>query len=415
MTASYAWSVVSGGGTITSTGLYTAPATSAAVTVRAANGTVTRTASIQSVAAPAAHVGAATARVNEGSRFERAGTVSDADADDVLSATVDYDDGLGHRSLALTDRAFQLTHTFPDNGARNVVVRVTDPSGETHEQTIVLTVDNVAPTVAAIADVDVPWDGSGGTFAVDATFTDPGADTFTGEVDYGSGYVPVSIVNGSFALNHRYDAPGTYAVSARVTDDDGGTSEARQFNVRVLPPPAAVATMVVNDGAAQRSMVNSLTLTFDRAVNLSAGALRLERVSGSTRTASPATLSVAPLDPDVANGVSRTWLVSFSGTSVIGGSLADGPYEITVDASVSRDAFGQPMTGGNRVFMFHRYFGDYDGNRTINNADYGRFQRSFGSSVGQDAYQWSFDFDGNRTINNADYAQFQRRFGKALA
>ena len=39
--------------------------------------------------------------------------------------------------------------------------------------------------------------------------------------------------------------------------------------------PTRVASVVVNDGSAQRSMVNSLTVTFDRAVTLDPGAFEL--------------------------------------------------------------------------------------------------------------------------------------------
>ena len=41
--------------------------------------------------------------------------------------------------------------------------------------------------------------------------------------------------------------------------------------------PATIESVVVNDGSAQRSMVNSLTVTFDREVTFDPGAFELAR------------------------------------------------------------------------------------------------------------------------------------------
>src|SRR5204862_7866501 len=52
--------------------------------------------------------------------------------------------------------------------------------------------------------------------------------------------------------------------------------------------PARVASVAVNDGSAQRSMVNSITVTFDGPVTLAPGAFELLRQDGG-----PVELSVA--------------------------------------------------------------------------------------------------------------------------
>ena len=36
----------------------------------------------------------------------------------------------------------------------------------------------------------------------------------------------------------------------------------------------------------------------------------------------------------------------------------------------------------NASFTFHRFFGDYDGNKYVNNADQQRFQLAYGSNSG---------------------------------
>ena len=62
----------------------------------------------------------------------------------------------------------------------------------------------------------------------------------------------------------------------------------------------------------------------------------------------------------------------------------------------------------------HRLFGDINGSKNVNNADYGQFRNAFNSSTGQAAYVSAFDFDGNGVINNADYGQFRNRFNKTF-
>ena len=51
---------------------------------------------------------------------------------------------------------------------------------------------------------------------------------------------------------------------------------------RANAPAAQVESVVVNDGSAQRSMVNSLTVTFDRVVTLDPGAFELRRQDGTS-------------------------------------------------------------------------------------------------------------------------------------
>lgn len=83
-----------------------------------------------------------------------------------------------------------------------------------------ITVLNVPPTVAVIA---TPAD-EGAPASVRATVTDPGADTFAAEIDWGDGgpAQPVSIPQLALGVDHVYGDDGSYAVAVTVTDDDGG-------------------------------------------------------------------------------------------------------------------------------------------------------------------------------------------------
>ena len=116
-----------------------------------------------------------------------------------------------------------------------------DQHGLGNSGDLVVTVDNVAPTVLAGGDTTVL---AGSTFTRNGFFTDAGIlDTWTATVDYGdgSGVQPLDLnPTGRFHLQHRYTAPGTYTVTVAVRDDDDGVGTAR-FTVTVLPRPGREA------------------------------------------------------------------------------------------------------------------------------------------------------------------------------
>jgi uncharacterized repeat protein (TIGR01451 family) len=131
----------------------------------------------------------------------------------------DFGDG-GTASSTLTP-----FHTYADNGVYTVTLTVTDDQDGADRDTLLLTVENVTPEVAAGADQIVSEDD---VVSLDpATFIDPGlADTHTATVDWGDGTVEAAVVNQeahTVSASHVYTAPGTYTVTVSVTDDDGGT------------------------------------------------------------------------------------------------------------------------------------------------------------------------------------------------
>src|SRR5207244_40005 len=144
--------------------------------------------------------------------------------------------------------------------------------------------------------------------------------------------------------------------------------------------PALAQGLAVNDGSEQRSMVNSLTVTFDGRVTVDAGAFGLSRQDGS-----PVGLTVAA---SLVNG--RTVAVlTFAGPDVVGGSLADGRYALTVRADRVHDRWGRELdgdadgsAGGDRVDGFHRLFGDSDGDGDVDWADRDRFRSAFKTAAG---------------------------------
>jgi phosphodiesterase/alkaline phosphatase D-like protein len=175
-------------------------------------------------------------------------------------------------------------------------------------------------------------------------------------------------------------------------------------------PPARVGSEIVNDGSAQRSMVNSVTVTFDSVVTIDAGAFELRRQDGTMVSLNVAT--------SVVNGRSIA-VLTFTGSDIIGGSLADGSYTLTVradrvhdDVGRELDGDGDRLPGGDRVDGFVRLFGDSDGDGDVDGADRDLFRSTFKTSVGEASYLWYFDFDGDGNVDGQDNGQFSRRFGQ---
>ena len=165
--------------------------------------------------------------------------------------------------------------------------------------------------------------------------------------------------------------------------------------------------MVVNDGSAQRSMVNSLTVTFDHFVTIDPGAFELRSQEG--------TLVGLNMASSV-NGSETIVVLTFTGSDIIGGSLADGNYTLTIRSNLVHDGIGRELdgdsdgsAGGDRVDAFFRLFGDSDGDRDVDHADLDLMLSSFRKSQDEAGFLWFFDYDGGGDVNGLDMAQFNQR------
>jgi arylsulfatase A-like enzyme len=176
--------------------------------------------------------------------------------------------------------------------------------------------------------------------------------------------------------------------------------------------PPTVETVVVNDGSDQRSVVKSLTVTFDRAVTFDPGAFGLRRQDGTA-----VGLNVAA---SVVGG--RTVVVlTFTGSGVVGGSLADGNYTLTIRGDHIRDGVGRELDGdrdgnggGDRSDTLFRLYGDRDGDRDVDLHDLGQFLGTLGRRAGDPGYQWYFDVNGDDRVGVIDLLAFARRLGTHL-
>jgi hypothetical protein len=154
---------------------------------------------------------------------------------------------------------------------------------------------------------------------------------------------------------------------------------------------------------AQRSMVDSIVYVFNQAVSLSSSALSIMVHSGQPGTAP--TLSWASPDGGV------IWVATFSGGSVIGNSIADGVYDVTLDSSQVTAVSGSGTLAAGEIDTFYRLFGDLRGNETANNYDNRLLIRALGSSAGSAAFAAAMDYNGDGTINNTDNRELVRRLG----
>lgn len=187
--------------------------------------------------------------VNEGSTATNTGTFTDPDssnADITLTASRgSVTKGAGTWSWS------QGTNDGPTQSG-SVTITATDDKDETGSVTFGLTVNNVAPSVLVDAAQDTSIN-EGETSNALFNFSDPGwADTYSSSFSWG-GFAGTlagltSVVTdgppldiGTASSSKQYGDDGLFAVSATVTDDDGG-SGSDNFNLTVanVKPTAAI-------------------------------------------------------------------------------------------------------------------------------------------------------------------------------
>lgn len=197
----------------------------------------------------------------EGSPIAFNATATDPE-NDPLSFYWDFDDGTDATGPA-------PTHAYTDDGSYHVTVRVADVYGNLTEYITTVAIANVAPAVSAIPDATLL---QGETYSAAGSFTDPGADTWQGTVDYGDGSPALflGLAGGAFSLQHAYADAGFFTVTVTITDDDGGAGTGTAA-VQVLTPAQAARALadavadLVAAGTLSRGNGNALTSKLDAA------------------------------------------------------------------------------------------------------------------------------------------------------
>ena len=217
----------------------------------------------------------------------------------------------------------------------------------------------------------------------------------------------------------------TYFFSVKAVNGAGLTGSATNSDGQTvvdMTPPTVTSTVVngANDAGTQRSMVNSLVVTFSKIATLDAGAFTI------INKATLASVTVAVL-ADSSSGHTVATL-TWSGDQTLYGSLIDGNYQLTIDATKVHDSTtgtnldgdndGQP--GGNYVFgavtgdNFFRLFGDCNGSRGVDGFDFAYFASSMNKNSTDAGYLWYFDYNSNNRVDGFDFAYFAAQMGKKM-
>jgi hypothetical protein len=191
----------------------------------------------------------------------------------------------------------------------------------------------------------------------------------------------------------------------------GGTHSVNAVNLAYgtpvyldLPTPQ-IQSIVVNDGQVQRSRVTSVTVAFDELVVLPPNMVDAFTLLGPGNPGLAAS--------DVSTATQTIVRLTFTGSAVQFGSLPDGNFSLVVLSLQVHDGFNQTLAA-NATSDFFRYFGDVNGDRTVNGLDLGFFRNAFGTQTGDPNYLSYLDFNGDGVINGFDLGQFRTRFGTVL-
>ncbi|MHC4511796.1 MAG: PKD domain-containing protein, partial [Planctomycetota bacterium] len=180
----------------------------------------------------------------EGDFVRLTGTLVDPGILDSFVLEVDWGDGaLETFNLVAGTTDFELVHAYADDDPSGtpaddylIDAVVTDDDAGEDSASALVTVTNVAPSIAGLGLAHPSIDESG-LIVLSGAFTDVGIpDTHTVTIDWGDGNTSTADVDAAsrtFTATHRYvddDPTGTsaddYTITATVVDDDGGEDTA---------------------------------------------------------------------------------------------------------------------------------------------------------------------------------------------
>jgi hypothetical protein len=196
--------------------------------------------------------------------------------------------------------------------------------------------------------------------------------------------------------------PTTALIGTVVAGTPTTATTAALFSKVVTPGPT-LNSFQVNDGSAQRAMVDSLTLVFSEPVTFNNPLTLYQVQPNDTMTAMPFIVS----SPDGGT----TWVLKFTEAQYVGGSLPDGNYSLAVSGLGITDGFGASLQGGNQQFSFYRFYGDFFGAGVVNGNDFALLAKYFGHIL--PSTYWYIDYDNTGLDNGASFAQLAARFGKS--
>ncbi|MFO0936535.1 MAG: proprotein convertase P-domain-containing protein [Gemmataceae bacterium] len=265
------------------------------------------------------------------------------------------------------------------------------------------------------------WDGDTGTiqsWSITVSSADPSTTT-NASGQYSFTGLPNSSYYGAYHVVQTVPNLLTQTSPSSPSNLTLGVGQPSTVNFGDYAPLSTVSSVTIDDGSAQRSMVRKIVVVVNGNVtagNIQSGAFTLTQTSGPTATFTTNVFSVTAL------GGNQTAIeLHFSGSSIIGGSLADGRYTLSIDGSKIADATGAPIDaagtgtpGSVATRNLLRLYGDVNGDGFVNGADFFVFRQVYGAPSSDPAYLSYLDFQSDGFINGADYFQFAARYGSSI-
>jgi Chlamydia polymorphic membrane protein (Chlamydia_PMP) repeat len=243
---------------------------------------------------------------------------------------------------------------------------------------------------------DVPTDSDemGGASGVGDINADP---LFVSSTD-------LELQRGSPCINAGSNA----AVPAGVTADlagypriVGGTVDMGAYEAPLYATPA-FSGVTVNDGNPQRSMVDSLTVTFNEPVILADGAITLSTPGGQAISFQQSTSD------------DQNYVITFVQDRYLGNSLPDGQYILTVHAAGVTDPYGNTLSG-DQSFGFYRLYGDFNGTGEVDLTSLVVIASNYGANSNSPGFEWYWDINGDGVIDLSELVAVASRFGDSLS
>lgn len=206
--------------------------------------------------------------------------------------------------------------------------------------------------------------------------------------------------------------------TVRIEVSDGDKVFEKQFLIDVTNH-LEIENLEIDNDSGQRSVIRKLVVSFDEIVTYSPGAFSLvQRESGDAVT----------LSDSFSNDSGKTVVtLVFSGSLVTHGSLNDGNYELAIDGNqIQSVATGQLLDGNSdglaggtyrlgdqEEHKLFRFFGDFDGDRDVDNVDLAKFLQDYRTVAGSD-FDATFDYDNDGDVDNVDLSRFLMNYFETL-